>query len=494
MPNLLGLKSIVESFLRCNNRSEAEVRSKLVVPLIEWLEYPIEFRAEEFPVYGFEGSRKIPTKHADFLLFNDKDYKSHDQFRAEHIEWVQKHSLLVLETKKPGEMPNVLGQPQFYSIWTKAVAYIITDGVHIKGYVNNPISADMVVINCDVKDLFHNQDICNFAYSSVNDIKAIDWAKEIERRISDRPLTNIYTISEEVELPKRLITYLLNALGKDAIGLSNSQMLEKYLQLTNTYLQQNIRYNIPQYMYDIPRQVTDAWIFLDDSLIPYMSGSVYRYYWNEYEKLEFQNEYLMLRIHLFNDVKIEFDMAFAVLDYHASERIYNLQRIEKIYKAKSLKIQNKQDGRIIRINLDDMSRDGANIPEQLALISYWQNCMQKIKTIEEYYGISLYLSPVLTPEESDELYNSIEVVYNGIAKERNIRFCEEGERCLSCLATDEPISLQVDGLFNLSTIKIHNYMFRPTKMNIIPHENSTKISIEFIPLKISNNNNAYSLE
>ena len=71
MPKLEDLQQIITSFLQCSNRSEAEIRSKLAVPLIEWLEYPIECRAEEFPVYSFEGSTKI-TKQADFIMFDDK--------------------------------------------------------------------------------------------------------------------------------------------------------------------------------------------------------------------------------------------------------------------------------------------------------------------------------------------------------------------------------------------------------------------------------------
>ena len=56
MPKTEDLQRIITTFLQCNNRSEAEIRSKFAVPLIEWLEYPIEYRSEEFPVYGFEGS------------------------------------------------------------------------------------------------------------------------------------------------------------------------------------------------------------------------------------------------------------------------------------------------------------------------------------------------------------------------------------------------------------------------------------------------------
>jgi len=71
------LVSIIDEFKKSYIQSEAEVRSKLIVPLIMWLGYPQSFRAEEFPVYGFEGRRKLPTKNADFLLFNDAMFGLH---------------------------------------------------------------------------------------------------------------------------------------------------------------------------------------------------------------------------------------------------------------------------------------------------------------------------------------------------------------------------------------------------------------------------------
>ena len=53
------LKGIIDKYQRSIIQSEAEVRSKLIVPLIEWLGYPSEYRAEEFPVYGFEAIRTV---------------------------------------------------------------------------------------------------------------------------------------------------------------------------------------------------------------------------------------------------------------------------------------------------------------------------------------------------------------------------------------------------------------------------------------------------
>lgn len=478
MPDLNNLQRIIDSFLQCNNRSEAEIRSKFAVPLLEWLEYPIEFRSEEFPVYGFEGSRRLPTKNADFLLFDDKDYKRHDQFRKNHIDWVKKHSLLILETKKPEEMPEVLGQPQFYTIWTKAVAYIATDGNRIIGCIYNPISADEEVVNCDVKDLANTEEIKRFAFPEIKKINDIDLTKEVQARIEQEEINRETVDPDTIKVPQNLVSYMRSALGKNATGLSDGRLLEKYLRSTDFYLQQDMRYDVPEYMFDIPRGVSSSMIYLDDSMIPYMRGDVYQYYRDDLERLSFQNDYLEVNVLLSNDEIAYVSVFFHVLDYHASERIHNLQRIEKLLQAKKIRL--KHDEKIIEIPLDKTKME-----EQLDLVQYWLTCMNQIITIEEYFDIKLILHPIESIEESEELYRYIDAVYKSITKERNITFCDEGEKFFRSLKLTEPVTVPVEP-FNLESIKIHNYMFKPTKMNLIPDKKKLAISVEFIPEGISN--------
>lgn len=42
------LQTILENFEKCNIQSEQEVRSKLIVPLLDFLEYPIEYELKNF--------------------------------------------------------------------------------------------------------------------------------------------------------------------------------------------------------------------------------------------------------------------------------------------------------------------------------------------------------------------------------------------------------------------------------------------------------------
>ena len=63
--------SVIKKFRKSTIQSEAEVRSKFVVPLLEALDYPSELRAEEFNVYGYAGREKLRAKPADFIIFKN---------------------------------------------------------------------------------------------------------------------------------------------------------------------------------------------------------------------------------------------------------------------------------------------------------------------------------------------------------------------------------------------------------------------------------------
>ncbi|MCH5193038.1 MAG: hypothetical protein J1F11_03685 [Oscillospiraceae bacterium] len=149
----MNISVLVNEYLKQNIQSEAEVRSKLIVPLLETLGYPKDLRAEEFPVYGYEGSKALTTKSADFLQFISNDFASHRGKSKSELEWVYNHSLLVFEAKKPTEKILVKGQPVFYAAWTKSVAYMISNGEIIEGYIVNANYSDTCVFSCLISEI-----------------------------------------------------------------------------------------------------------------------------------------------------------------------------------------------------------------------------------------------------------------------------------------------------------------------------------------------------
>ncbi len=149
----MNISTLISNFMRQNIQSEQEVRSKLIVPLLELLEYPVDLRAEEFPVYGSEGSKDLRAKAVDFIQFASNEFDRYRGNTERELEWVYTNSLLVFEAKKPTEKILVKGQPVFYSAWTKAVAYMICNGITIEGYIVNANYSDTCVFSCSVKDI-----------------------------------------------------------------------------------------------------------------------------------------------------------------------------------------------------------------------------------------------------------------------------------------------------------------------------------------------------
>ena len=111
----MNISNVIEEFKKQKIQSEAEIRSKLIVPLLELLKYPKSFRAQEFPVYGYEGGKPLRPKSADFLQFTSDEFGKHTGKSELELEWVYNHSLLVFEAKKPTEKILIKGQPVFYS-------------------------------------------------------------------------------------------------------------------------------------------------------------------------------------------------------------------------------------------------------------------------------------------------------------------------------------------------------------------------------------------
>lgn len=168
----MNVSVMIDDFLRQNIQSEAEVRSKLIVPLLELLEYPKDLRAEEFPVYGYEGSKALTTKAADFLQFTSNEFDEHRGKSDLEVEWVYKHSLLVFEAKKPTKEVLVKGQPVFYSAWTRSVAYMISNGIDIEGYIVNANYSDTCVFSCRVEEIPEKWEEINLLnYSRILELK-----------------------------------------------------------------------------------------------------------------------------------------------------------------------------------------------------------------------------------------------------------------------------------------------------------------------------------
>lgn len=178
----MDIEELVSNIARQQIVSETEVRTKVAVPILNLLGHPDAYRAEEFPIFGFDGRRKLNTKFADIICFDRGEFNQHRT--TDERNWVKEHSLLVIELKKPAESMDAEGQAQFYAMWARSPFYMITNGTELALYAVEQFTDDTILLQCDIQSL-------PIYWSKVSDL--IHWdniQKRKEREqwaLSDRP-------------------------------------------------------------------------------------------------------------------------------------------------------------------------------------------------------------------------------------------------------------------------------------------------------------------
>ena len=474
------LKKIIEEFRLSTVQSEEEIRSKLIVPLLNYLGYPSHLRADEFPVYGFEGRKKLPTKEADYVLFSDSDYASHRTSSNKSISWVQQHSLLVVEAKKPGKMPEVLGQPQYYTVWTRAIAYFITDGYSFRGCMYEPISSDYEVVTCSVDDLPEKDEINIFAYDNLLKLKqqTNQQVGKIENAVlevvnGELVVSDFYSgvaralkPDEEIHLPTANLSFMLNALGRDADGLSDYYTVKKYLSMTDSYLQNDIRYGAPEYMISIPRKTRSAALYIENQVLPILSGEVTIYYQNEKEMYSFESDIFTLDLAYENDSLVYIAAGYKCVNTDAEKRLHELQIVFNVLSTKKISIwikeYNDQVLTVEKMALRFLQKEKQNV-------SHWIEEIKKINEIQKYYGVQIYLDRLENGEETINLYRNVDIVYNGIRMQSNV--VAEIDRHVFKQDIDIPEPFKItDPQWNPQNmaITIHNHKFIPSELYLLP--------------------------
>ena len=441
-----SIKAVIDEYAKSEIQSEAEVRSKLVVPLLCALGYPSELRAEEFPVYGFGGRNKLPAKNADFLLFSNKEFGAHRRDTQKDKDWVQSHSLLIVEAKKPGEMPDSSGQAQFYTMWTKAVAYMVTDGCEIKAYCYSDISSDYKIIGCSISDLPYVAGFNVLSFDNIQSIKekgqtALQEYNSLQK--SAKYPAYIITDDAELNLPNETLVYIRNALGRNANGLSNVQLVAKYLNATDSFLQNDLRYDIPAYMIDIPRGRYNANLYCNDLIFPLIQGEATVFYCNDDLRYLFENEYLQIAIYFRKEKLICFEIGYHVLNRTVSARLACFEMINKCFAAKSQRIA-VEDSDHTSILLPT-GRPGKLWPEKKDIsfmLGFWVSGLSKLKAIEEYYDIEFKLEPISGQDNVLKIYESVDVVYDGLMLNENCKITIPSSAFDDDVVIEEPFLCQ----------------------------------------------------
>ena len=480
----LDLNRIVSEFLKYGVSSESEVRSKLIDHLIVFLGYPPELRAEEFPVYGYNDNKQQRAKPADYITFKSNDYVKHKGKKSQaSLEWVRNNSLLVFEAKNKDEMPENLNQPAYYATWTRAVAYLVSDGERIKGYYYKDCTADREILDCKVKDLPKMDSFDYFSYENILALKEqrLTGNTNNEAVIKIRDLYNkkvesdvqIIKHEEDLNIPKDTLDYMREALGKDSLGLNNLQLTSKYLNLTNVLLQNSIRYQIPEYMMYIPREFGEVLIYSNENtFIPLFEANVVHYYRDEVDIYDVYNDYARIIVHSTNGSADDVKIGYQVFDLTTSERIIKLNIIKELLEAKTISAFIKNTSTLtfkFTSNTVDslnnlLNNTNLNISHQ-----------EVLKSIEEHYGIEFELS-IVSSDEFMELLKDTAIIYKGIANEENHilnypqeAFNEIDEGTVE-LDQSEPMpdSFEEGRRTNLPDITLFNYVFTPDTIIFLP--------------------------
>lgn len=137
---------------RSNLVSETDVRTQVAIPLLSFLGYPQENRAEDGELFGFEGRKRLRAKPADVVLFDSPDHHTHRDRLSRG--WVADHALVAVELKKPGEpLDDAQGQAQFYSHWAKAAFYVATNGEELDVYRMQGLFDDVRELSFSVSEI-----------------------------------------------------------------------------------------------------------------------------------------------------------------------------------------------------------------------------------------------------------------------------------------------------------------------------------------------------
>ena len=122
----------------------------------------------------------------------------------------------------------------------------------------------------------------------------------------------IITEDSELTLPNETLEYVRKCMGKNADGLTNVQLVSRFLKITNSMLQNDIRYGIPTYMIDIPRAVYKAKLYVDKIIFPLTIGEVTEYYCNDMVRYLFISTYIDVDILYSNNELINFEIGYHI--------------------------------------------------------------------------------------------------------------------------------------------------------------------------------------
>lgn len=474
-----GIHEIISNYRKSIIATEEEVKSKFILPLTKWLGYSDQYRADEFPVYGYSGRTPLNAKSADYIFFSGTDFNNHRSRTDDNLRWVEDHSLMIIEAKKPGEMAEIQGQAQFYQRWTKALCYLVIDGNRIKGYVVNSTVSDLQILDCDIDKLPDNQVLDLMKFNVLCEMKnnyrehtesILAMVERLLEENNEQEQENV--LFDDFDYLVDDIDSIRNDLGADAEGRSDQEVIELFRDTVKFNLDHNLRYDIPDFMINIPRESYEGILSIKGVICPSLLGTVERYYYENLDILLFTEGYLDLLLYVVDGVPVRVTFGFHIFDSTVDQRICNFKRLRPFIEANNLffYIKNIDDGKDLSLLIP---KSGVMTNKHLLpVFDYYEEEMYDLKTIEEYYGIKFKMEELIEGEEESILDDAIYQVSQGIRGKQNVTSTINKSIISETIEIDTPL-LWKDSLLrnykeDFRDFKIHNIIFVPDRITILP--------------------------
>lgn len=455
--------------------SEAEVRSKLAVPLIECLGFPSALRAEEFPIYGYAGGKRLPAKPADFLLFSNREFNNHREFNQNDIDWVYNHSLLVVETKRPEEFPKVQGQAVYYSTWARALAYLVTDGEQVLGRFYNSAAADYEVVRCTIDELPESLDLVFFSYEALLEVKQTALTKpsyltstNVHNAETGQETGVVITSEEQIDLPDYVYKFIREYMGTSVDGMDNLQAVSRFLHFMDDCLKDDFKYGVPLFMLGPIVDEDDALLYIDGKTLPICAGKISHFLRENNHIYVFSNEYMCVLAVICDEALINFSIICRVFDMRVSMRLHHFETVKKIQDADAVRIAagNKTKWSFLLPIGNALQMHPTKQDINILTQSYIES-LEKLLLIEEYYQVEFCLD-YIAADKVQKLYDDIDHVYDGIVMRTNCSIVFSVGVVKEDFKFKEPTLFQSQGEINLSDRVLFGKVFTPKETYIMP--------------------------
>ena len=282
-------------------------------------------------------------------------------------------------------------------------------------------------------------------------------------------LSNIdsFEIIDGVTISKETMHYIRSALGRESENKTDKEIVKQFLMLSNTIINGNFRYGIPEFAFDIPREERAADLYINNEITPLFSGTTTVYYRNQISRYQFRCQYIELNVFTINNAISGSTFGYCVHNTSSKERLVNLNKILKLVLCNSFNIY-IQDYAIKNLFLSkEMPGIKWGLLENKDLLELWIEEITKITRIEQSYGITFNLTPIYNVEEIKTLYTAIDIVHDGLLMKPNGVF-----RFPLSFKIDNPIKKPTlwedDVEIPLTSFNIYGISFVPRTSALLP--------------------------